>query len=99
MRALASKQKQDVGRHVENHLWTTLTQRRDSLILRSRKRVTMTDSELGEPRVVKSPGPGSIMAVAAHPDDIERWSAGTLAHAIDMGASHGGSSGGVRGAR
>jgi LmbE family N-acetylglucosaminyl deacetylase len=27
------------------------------------------------------------MAVAAHPDDIERWCAGTLAHAIDMGAT------------
>src|SRR5260370_3446115 len=27
------------------------------------------------------------MAVAAHADDIERWCAGTLAHAIDMGAT------------
>lgn len=27
------------------------------------------------------------MAVAAHPDDIERWCAGTLAQAIDMGAA------------
>jgi LmbE family N-acetylglucosaminyl deacetylase len=27
------------------------------------------------------------MAVAAHPDDIERWCAGTLAHAMDMGAT------------
>ncbi len=27
------------------------------------------------------------MAVAAHPDNIERWCAGTLAQAIDMGAT------------
>ena len=47
----------------------------------------MTDSQVGELRVVESPEPGSIMAVAAHPDDIERWCAGTLAHAIDMGAT------------
>jgi len=59
----------------------------------------MTDAQVDRPRIVNSPGPGSIMAVAAHPDDIERWSAGTLAHAIDMGASHTGSSGGVHGAR
>jgi LmbE family N-acetylglucosaminyl deacetylase len=53
----------------------------------ARKRVTMADSRVDRPRVVESPGTGSIMAVAAHPDDIERWCAGTLAHAIDMGAT------------
>jgi LmbE family N-acetylglucosaminyl deacetylase len=36
--------------------------------------------------VVDPPG-GSIMAIAAHPDDIESWCAGTLARAIDAGAS------------
>ena len=46
----------------------------------------MSDSQVNRPRVVESPGPGSIMAVAAHPDDIERWCAGTLARAIDRGA-------------
>ncbi|HVC81653.1 MAG TPA: PIG-L deacetylase family protein [Chloroflexota bacterium] len=30
---------------------------------------------------------GSLMAVAAHPDDIESWCAGTLARAIDGGAT------------
>ncbi len=37
--------------------------------------------------VVEPPGPGSIMAIAAHPDDIESWCAGTLARAIDSGAT------------
>jgi LmbE family N-acetylglucosaminyl deacetylase len=46
-----------------------------------------TDSQLDRPRVVEAPGSGSIVAVAAHPDDIERWCAGTLAHAIDQGAT------------
>jgi LmbE family N-acetylglucosaminyl deacetylase len=32
------------------------------------------------------PGAVSIVAVAAHPDDIESWCAGTLARAIDAGA-------------
>jgi len=32
------------------------------------------------------PGPGSVMAIAAHPDDIESWCAGTLTRAIDAGA-------------
>lgn len=31
------------------------------------------------------PGPASILAIAAHPDDIESWCAGTLAGAIDKG--------------
>ena len=37
--------------------------------------------------VVDPPGPASIMAIAAHPDDIESWCAGTLACAIDGGAT------------
>jgi LmbE family N-acetylglucosaminyl deacetylase len=47
----------------------------------------MTVSERDRPRIVQSPGAGSILAVAAHPDDIERWCAGTLAQAIDRGAT------------
>ena len=49
----------------------------------------MADSQVVDrPRVVVSPaGTASIVAVAAHPDDIERWCAGTLAHAIDAGAT------------
>jgi LmbE family N-acetylglucosaminyl deacetylase len=38
-------------------------------------------------RLVAPPGGGSIMAIAAHPDDIESWCAGTLAGAIDAGAA------------
>jgi len=37
--------------------------------------------------VIEPPGNVSIMAVAAHPDDIESWCAGTLARAIDAGAT------------
>ncbi len=37
--------------------------------------------------IVDPPGAGNIMAVAAHPDDIESWCAGTLARAIDDGAT------------
>jgi len=33
------------------------------------------------------PSVGTIMAVAAHPDDIESWCAGTLARSIDAGAT------------
>ena len=47
----------------------------------------MPNSQVGRPRIVESPGEGSILAVAAHPDDIERWCAGTLAHAIDRRAT------------
>jgi LmbE family N-acetylglucosaminyl deacetylase len=47
----------------------------------------MAASQLNRPRIVESPGPESIVAVAAHPDDIERWCAGTLARAIDAGAT------------
>src|SRR5579859_3680135 len=38
-------------------------------------------------RVIEAPGAVSIMAIAAHPDDIESWCAGTLAQAIDQGAT------------
>jgi LmbE family N-acetylglucosaminyl deacetylase len=37
---------------------------------------------IGEP-----PGAVVVLAVAAHPDDIESWCAGTLARAIDTGAT------------
>lgn len=37
--------------------------------------------------IVDPPGPGSVVAIAAHPDDIESWCAGTLACAIDRGAT------------
>lgn len=39
------------------------------------------------PRVVVPPGPASILAVAAHPDDVESWCAGTLARSIEQGAT------------
>lgn len=38
-------------------------------------------------RVIPSPGAVTIMAIAAHPDDIESWCAGTLVQAIDQGAT------------
>lgn len=37
--------------------------------------------------VIEAPGAVSMMAIAAHPDDIESWCAGTLAQAIDQGAT------------
>ncbi len=37
--------------------------------------------------IVEPPGAVPVMAIAAHPDDIESWCAGTLARAIDTGAS------------
>lgn len=39
-----------------------------------------------EPIVVPPPSARSILAIAAHPDDIESWAGGTLALAIDRGA-------------
>ena len=36
---------------------------------------------------VEPPSAKSILAIAAHPDDIESWCAGTLAIAIDNGAT------------
>ncbi len=38
-------------------------------------------------QIVQPPRAESIMAIAAHPDDIESWCAGTLAQAIDLGAT------------
>jgi len=38
-------------------------------------------------RIIASPGAVPIMAIAAHPDDIESWCAGTLAQAVDQGAT------------
>jgi len=37
--------------------------------------------------LVTPPGAVGIMAIAAHPDDIESWCGGTLARAIDAGAT------------
>jgi len=37
--------------------------------------------------IIASPGTIQIMAIAAHPDDIESWCAGTLAQAVDKGAT------------
>lgn len=37
--------------------------------------------------IVDPPDARSILAIAAHPDDIEAWCAGTLARAIDGGAT------------
>lgn len=37
--------------------------------------------------IVEPPEAVSIMALAAHPDDIESWCAGTLARSIDAGAT------------
>jgi len=37
-------------------------------------------------KVLKAPGAATVMAIAAHPDDIESWCAGTLVQAIDEGA-------------
>lgn len=45
------------------------------------------ESQPARATVIAPPGPGTVMAVAAHPDDIESWCAGTLARAIDAGAT------------
>jgi len=39
-----------------------------------------------QPTIIDPPSVGVILAVAAHPDDIESWCAGTVARAIDAGA-------------
>lgn len=39
-----------------------------------------------QPVIAEPPGPARILAIAAHPDDIESWCAGTLACAIDVGS-------------
>jgi LmbE family N-acetylglucosaminyl deacetylase len=36
---------------------------------------------------IAEPPTGSVMAIAAHPDDIESWCGGTLARAVDGGAT------------
>lgn len=38
-------------------------------------------------QIVPPPAAASILVIAAHPDDIESWCAGTLALAIDAGAT------------
>ncbi|MCA1554044.1 MAG: PIG-L family deacetylase, partial [Chloroflexi bacterium] len=38
-------------------------------------------------QIVQPPQANSIVAIAAHPDDIESWCAGTLALAADAGAT------------
>jgi len=40
-----------------------------------------------QPTIIDPPSVGVIMAVAAHPDDIESWCAGTLVRAVDAGAT------------
>jgi len=37
--------------------------------------------------VVDPPAACEVMVIAAHPDDMESWCAGTLAAAIDLGAT------------
>ena len=37
--------------------------------------------------IIDPPGAVSILAIAAHPDDIEAWCAGTMARAIEGGAT------------
>lgn len=37
--------------------------------------------------IVDPPRAGSLLAIAAHPDDIESWCAGTVARSIDAGAT------------
>ncbi len=37
--------------------------------------------------IVDPPGAVAVLAIAAHPDDIEAWCAGTLARAVDAGAT------------
>src|SRR5215469_10841194 len=38
-------------------------------------------------RILVAPTSQSILAIAAHPDDIESWCAGTLAQAYDAGST------------
>jgi LmbE family N-acetylglucosaminyl deacetylase len=47
----------------------------------------MIHPQVDDPRTIEPPGAVSIMAIAAHPDDIERWCAGTLARTIEAGAT------------
>jgi len=45
------------------------------------------NDQLHNGTIVPPPGAVAVMAVAAHPDDIESWCGGTLACAVDAGAS------------
>src|SRR3989441_3449270 len=47
----------------------------------------MIRPQVDDPRIVEPPGAVSIVAIAAHPDDIERWCAGSLARRIEAGAT------------
>ena len=47
----------------------------------------MIRPQVDDPRIVEPPSAVSIVAIAAHPDDIERWCAGTLARSIEAGAT------------
>ena len=47
----------------------------------------MDDTNVYPGVIVQPPRADSIMAIAAHPDDIESWCAGTLALAIAQGAT------------
>ncbi|TME93044.1 MAG: PIG-L family deacetylase, partial [Chloroflexi bacterium] len=47
----------------------------------------MIRPQVDDPRIVEPPGAVSILAIAAHPDDIERWCAGTLARSMEAGAT------------
>ena len=38
-------------------------------------------------RIIDPPGSVPVVAIAAHPDDVESWCAGTLARAVDGGAT------------
>ncbi|MCA1666035.1 MAG: PIG-L family deacetylase [Thermomicrobia bacterium] len=50
-------------------------------------RETLHDEEARTMAIIDPPGARSILAIAAHPDDIEAWCAGTIARAIDGGAT------------
>ncbi len=47
----------------------------------------MIPAQVDDPRIMEPPGAVSIMAIAAHPDDIERWCAGTLTRTIEAGGT------------
>lgn len=47
----------------------------------------MGNAREGRPTHREPPGAVSILAIAAHPDDVESWCAGTLAVAIDRGTT------------
>lgn len=46
----------------------------------------MQPSDPSSQHHIVDPPAGSVMAIAAHPDDIESWCGGTLARAVDAGA-------------